>query len=109
MIPTRCSHAALRCELLGIHALTRLGLGKVKALLEAAGAHFGNIDTLNLYVTRIADKDEFGRAWREFFAGHGTFPTSVLVEVSGMVFPEPVVEIEARARLDVDLATCVEA
>ncbi len=85
------------------------GVGEVKALLEAAGGHVGNLYKLNVYVTRIADKDAIGRARQEFFAGQGTFPASTLVEVSGLVFPELLVEIDAWARLDIDLANCDEA
>ncbi|MNC64821.1 hypothetical protein D3C75_1150550 [compost metagenome] len=58
-----------------------------------------------MYVTAIADKDEVGRARRDFFAGQALFPTSTLVEVSALVFPELRVEIEAGARLDLDLRT----
>ncbi|MFC5695432.1 RidA family protein [Pseudomonas sp. GCM10022186] len=101
--------AAKRGEPLDAHAQTLVVLGKVKALLEEAGGHVGNIYKLNVYVTRIADKDEVGRARRDFFAGQGTFPASTLVEVSGLVFPELVVEIDAWARLDIDLANCDEA
>lgn len=99
--------AAERGAPLDAHAQTLVVLGKVKALLEAAGGHIGNIYKLNVYVTRIADKDAVGRARRDFFAGQATFPASTLVEVSGLVFPELVVEIDAWARLDIDLATCV--
>ncbi|RQB63448.1 RidA family protein [Pseudomonas aeruginosa] len=91
------------------HPATRQALvvlGKVKALLEAAGGQVGNLYKLNVYVTRIADKDAIGRARQEFFAGQGTFPASTLVEVSGLVFPELLVEIDAWARLDIDLANC---
>ncbi|OUL48127.1 3-phenylpropionate dioxygenase [Pseudomonas aeruginosa] len=91
------------------HAQALVVLGKVKALLEAAGGHAGNLYKLNVYVTRIADKDAIGRARQEFFAGQGTFPASTLVEVSGLVFPELLVEIDAWARLDIDLANCDEA
>lgn len=101
--------ASERGEPLDAHAQTLVVLGKVKALLEAAGGHIGNIYKLNVYVTRIADKDEVGRARRDFFAGQDTFPASTLVEVSGLVFPELVVEIDAWARLDIDLANCDEA
>ncbi|WP_028628873.1 RidA family protein [Metapseudomonas resinovorans] len=101
--------AAERGEPLDAHAQTLVVLGKVKALLEAAGGHIGNIYKLNVYVTRIADKDEVGRARRDFFAGQNIFPASTLVEVRGLVFPELVVEIDAWARLDIDLANCDEA
>ncbi|VVO73749.1 hypothetical protein PS838_05791 [Pseudomonas fluorescens] len=44
-------------------------------------------------------------ARRDFFAGQALFPTSTLAEVSALVFPELRVEIEAGARLDLDLRT----
>ncbi|MCO3785050.1 RidA family protein [Pseudomonas aeruginosa] len=103
------AHPATRQAALDAHAQALVVLGKVKALLEAAGGHAGNLYKLNVYVTRIADKDAIGRARQEFFAGQGTFPASTLVEVSGLVFPELLVEIDAWARLDIDLANCDEA
>lgn len=104
------AHPATRqAAALDAHAQAMVVLGKVKALLEAAGGHVGNLYKLNVYVTCIADKDAIGRARQEFFAGQGTFPASTLVEVSGLVFPELLVEIDAWARLDIDLANCDEA
>lgn len=101
--------AAERGEPLDAHAQTLEVLGKVKALLEAAGGHIGNLYKLNVYLTRIEDKDSVGRARRDFFAGQGCFPASTLVAVSGLVFPELVVEVDAWARLDIDLNRCDEA
>lgn len=92
---------------LGAYEQTLVVLSKAKALVEAAGGHIGNIYRLTVYVTAIADKDEVGRARRDFFAEFSTYPTSTLVEVSGLVFPELVVEIEASARLDIDLRAVV--
>ncbi|MBM5459905.1 RidA family protein [Pseudomonas sp. P66] len=90
---------------LDAYAQTLVVLNKVRALVEAAGGHIGNIYRMTLYLTRIADKDEVGRARRDFFAGFACYPTSTLVEVSALVFPELVVEIEASARLDIDMRT----
>lgn len=90
---------------LDAYAQTLVVLNKVRTLVEAAGGHIGNIYRLTVYLTAIADKDEVGRARRDFFAGQALFPTSTLVEVSALVFPELRVEIEASARLDVDLRT----
>ncbi|MDB6049638.1 MAG: endoribonuclease [Pseudomonas sp.] len=92
---------------LGAYDQTLLVLNKARALVEAAGGHIGNIYRLTVYVTAISDKDEVGCARRDFFAGFATYPTSTLVEVSGLVFPELVVEIEASARLDIDLRAVV--
>ncbi|MCO7515800.1 RidA family protein [Pseudomonas guariconensis] len=90
---------------LDAYAQTLQVLGKAKALVEAAGGHVGNLYRLTVYVTRIADKDAVGRARRDFFEGFACYPTSTLVEVSALVFPELLVEIEASARLDIDLRT----
>lgn len=95
--------AAQEGKPLGAYDQTLVVLNKIKALVEAAGGHIGNIYKLTVYVTHISDKDEVGRARRDFFNGFSTYPTSTLVEVSGLVFPELIVEIEASARLDIDL------
>ena len=87
---------------------TQVVLGKIRALVEAGGGSVANIYKLVVYVTDIADKDDVGRARREFFAdvaaNGGAYPCSTLVQVSGLVFPELRVEIEAFARLDIDLS-----
>ncbi|SCK52194.1 Enamine deaminase RidA, house cleaning of reactive enamine intermediates, YjgF/YER057c/UK114 family [Variovorax sp. HW608] len=92
---------------LGAYEQTLVVLRKVQALLEAAGGGIHNIVKLVVYVTDIADKDEVGRARRDFFAQlpECAYPASTLVAVSALVFPELRVEIDAFARLDVDLRT----
>ncbi|UVL62978.1 RidA family protein [Pseudomonas sp. B21-032] len=90
---------------LDAYAQTLVVLNKIRALVEAAGGHIGNLYRLTLYLTDIADKDEVARARRDFFQGFACYPTSTLVQVSALVFPELVVEIEASARLDIDLRT----
>ena len=89
---------------LGAYEQTLVVLRKVQALLEAAGGGVHNIVKLVVYLTDIADKDEVGRARRDFFA-QAPYPASTLVAVSALVFPELRVEIDAFARLDVDLRT----
>ncbi len=86
---------------LGAYEQTLLVLRKLEALVQAAGGHKHNIIKTVVYLTDIADKDEVGRARGDFFEGH--YPTSTLVGASGLVFPELRVEIDAWARLDVDL------
>jgi enamine deaminase RidA (YjgF/YER057c/UK114 family) len=102
------AHPASREATLDCYAQTLVVLGKIQALVEAAGGHIGNIYRLTVYLTDIADKDQVGRARRDFFGGQALFPTSTLVAVSALVFPELRVEIEASARLDVDLRTVTE-
>ena len=86
---------------LDAQAQTLVVLRKLEALVQAAGGHRHNIVKTVVYVTDIADKDAVGRARREFFGAHT--PTSTLVAVSALVFPELRVGIGAWARLDVDL------
>lgn len=95
--------AAQEGQPLGAYEQTLVVLSKIRALLEAAGGGVHNILKLVVYVTDIADKDEVGRARRDFFGGQGAYPASTLVAVSALVFPELRVEIDATARLDVDL------
>jgi 2-iminobutanoate/2-iminopropanoate deaminase len=87
---------------LDAYAQTLVVLRKIQALAEAAGGGVHNILKLVVYVTDIADKDEVGRARRDFFEGQ-PYPASTLVAVSALVFPELRVEIDATVRLDADL------
>lgn len=95
--------ASGRGQPLSTYEQTLIVLGKIRGLVEAAGGNIGCIYKLVVYVTDIADKTEVGRARQEFFASHieavGAYPCSTLIEVSGLVFPELRVEIEACARL----------
>lgn len=93
--------AAAAGKSLDAYAQALLVLGKLEALVQAAGGHKHNITKTVVYLTRIADKDAVGRARREFFGS--AFPCSTLVAVSELVFPELLVEIDAWARLDIDL------
>lgn len=97
------AHPAVRDgAVLSTYEQTMAVLGKLLALVEAAGGHIGNIYKLVVYVTDIQDKGEVGRARHDFFK-QAPFPCSTLVEVKGLVFPELRVEIDGWARLDVDL------
>ena len=76
---------------------TRTTLGKIKALVEAAGASMADIVKLNVYTTDIAQRPAISEARRAFFAGD--FPCSTLAEVKGLVHPDLLIEIEAIAVL----------
>ncbi len=93
--------AAAAGQALDTYEQTLRVLGKIEALVKAAGGHRHNITKTVVYVTNIADKDAVGRARRAFFGD--VFPCSTLVAVSALVFPELTVEIDAWARLGVDL------
>lgn len=84
-----------------VYEQTLAVLCKLESLVQAAGGHKHNIVKTVVYLTNIADKDEVGRARRDFF--EGAYPCSTLVAVQALVFPELRVEVDAWARLDVDL------
>jgi 2-iminobutanoate/2-iminopropanoate deaminase len=71
---------------------------RMASLLAAAGGSLRDVVKLNSYVTDITKREEFWRARREFFAG--AFPVSTLVEVSALVEPAFLIEIEAVAVLN---------
>jgi len=53
---------------------------------------------VNMYTTDMRHQPDIWKARREFFAGD--FPCSTLVEVSSLVRPEFLIEIEAVANID---------
>lgn len=65
-----------------------------KALLEA-GASMANVIRTKIYVTDISKWEEVGKAHGEFF--RNIKPASTMVEVSGLVNPDMLVEIEVSA------------
>jgi enamine deaminase RidA (YjgF/YER057c/UK114 family) len=70
----------------------------IEAVLARAGASLADVTRTRIYVTDIGHWEAVGRAHGEFF---GTVkPAATLVEVSRLVSPEMVVEIEADAWLD---------
>lgn len=70
-------------------------LRKMVAELARAGASVGNIVQTRAYVTDIARADEVGRAHREVFAD--VRPAMSMVEVSALIDPRMMVEMEAIA------------
>ena len=77
-------------------------MDKVLSVLRAAGGAPTDLARVTMYVTDLeayrASRKAIGEAWRERLGKH--FPAVALVEVSGLVDPGAVVEIEATAVLD---------
>ena len=67
----------------------------IEKALGDLGADRTSIVRTRLYVTDISRWEEIGRAHGEFFAGH--HPTTTMVEISALVDPAMLVEIEADA------------
>lgn len=76
-------------------AQARFILEKIKRALEAAGASLSDVVRTRVYVTNADDWEAVGRAHAAYFGE--IRPANTLVEVSRLVGPDYLVEIEADA------------
>ena len=77
---------------------SKAALDKIEQALTQAGGRLDQVVRTRIFVTDIQDFDEVARAHAERF---GTVrPASTLVEVSQLVAPDLVVEIEADAYVE---------
>ncbi len=79
-------------------AQTRYILQKIEKALLAAGATMQDVVRTRLFVTDISRWEEVGRAHGEFF--HTIKPVATMVEVSALISPELLVEIEVTAVIE---------
>lgn len=70
-------------------------LMNIQAALQVAGAELHHVVRTRIYVTDITRWEEVGRAHEEFFGS--IRPVTTMVEVSRLISPEILVEIEADA------------
>lgn len=77
---------------------TKFIIEKIEKVLQRAGASLADVVRTRMFVTDISRWEEYGKAHGEFFSA--IKPCTTMVEVSKLIAPEYLIEIEATAVVD---------
>jgi enamine deaminase RidA (YjgF/YER057c/UK114 family) len=80
-----------------VYMQTKYILEKVERALQEAGASMADVVRTRMLVTDISQWEDIGRAHGEFF--RTIKPASTMVEISALISPEMLIEIEVSAVL----------
>jgi reactive intermediate/imine deaminase len=81
----------------GVVEQFEIAIANMDACLKAVGAGAEHVVKVTVYLTNIADRARINPIRQRYFGTHR--PASTLVEVSALVLPALLVEIEAQAVL----------
>ncbi|NNE67617.1 MAG: RidA family protein, partial [Pyrinomonadaceae bacterium] len=76
---------------------TKQCIRNIEKALIALDAGLEHVVRTRMFVTDIANWEEYGKAHGEFF--RDVMPATTMVEVSGLIDPKMLIEIEADAEL----------
>src|SRR5437660_366141 len=80
-----------------LYEQTKFILQKIEITLQEAGASMNHVTRTRMFVTDISKWEEAGKAHHEFFKN--IKPVTTMVEVSKLIHPDLLIEIEATALL----------